>query len=150
MTIVQLDFTFDFPQGAKKHSHEIDLESPTLDGLERGVKAIIQRRGTDFTNAEAVESLGWELENYLQSEGIIPRLQCSNFALQEEDDELHFLVELELWGKHFKSEDRLYDVEEEYELTSDSTEEDFNDAVYEAYTSSHHEFDIHELRLSVR
>ena len=148
MTSLQIDFEFDFAGTSPTHQVTIDLESVSLDEDQKGIKEIVDEMAVDLNDEEELEELGWEIDNYLQYEVIMPKLKFSNFLYNETKNEVTFDVELDLWGKNFKASDTLYDADR-YGIDADTSADDYESAIEDSYYGTHHNFDITDFKISV-
>jgi len=147
MTTITVEYEFDFPEEAKRHSFVLDLNAdysndPTLAELKR------LALGSDLTDDKALEHLGWEFDYVLQTEVILPNLKFSNFVVDVDKDEMTFDVELNLWGTLFKGSDTLYEAAYN-EVDANSSDAELFECVEDYYSGSHHYFDILEIDLTV-
>lgn len=146
-TSVVVDFEFDFAQGDERLKVEIPL-SGILPEPEAQLLQRLILECPDLSDEEELEELGWELEDAIQYDLIMPRLRLSNFQVDTADDKLLFQVSLTLWGTDFSSQDFLYDFSDSG-LTESASPEEFEEFVLDAYSGSHHYFDVTSLELTV-
>jgi len=149
MTKIQIDFEFEFVRDAQTHQVIVDLESPsTNDEDQQAIKQIIDEADIDLTDEEALEELGWEIDEYLQYDIIYPKLKISNIVLLEQDNKVTFDLTLNLWGKIFSTTDTLTDAKY-FEIDADTSVDEVEAIIMRNYYGTHHNFDITELKLTV-